>query len=76
MLIYQNLILIMLLKWIILFSGCSSLINIDLSNFNNNNVTSMVRMFFGCTSLTNIDLSNFNTNNVTCMGVCFGDVLL
>ena len=50
-----------------MFYGCSSLINIDLSNFNTNNVTNMNRMFFGCSSLKNIDLSNFNTNNVTHM---------
>ena len=48
-----------------MFSRCSSLTNIDLSNFNTNNVTDMSCMFQYCSSLTNIDLSNFNTNNVT-----------
>ena len=55
----------------LMFRGCSSLINIDLSNFNTNNVTNMGGMFDGCSSLTNIDLSNFNTNKVTDMGGMF-----
>ena len=54
-----------------LFYGCSSLTNIDLSNFNTKNVTDMGGMFSGCSSLTNIDLSNFNTNNVTDMSCMF-----
>ena len=40
-----------------MFSDCSSLTNIDLSNFNTNNVTNMGGMFCGCSSLTNINLS-------------------
>ena len=43
---------------------CNSLKNIDLSNFNTQNVKKMNAMFYGCDSLTNIDLSNFNTQNV------------
>ena len=31
---------------------CSSLTNINLSNFNTNNVTYMSDMFYGCSSLT------------------------
>ena len=54
-----------------MFSGCSSLTNINLSNFNSNHVTNMRWMFFGCFSLINIDLSNFNTNNVTNMSDMF-----
>ena len=54
-----------------MFYGCSSLTNIDLSNFNTNNVTYMNGMFGECTSLTNINLSNFNTNNVTDMNGMF-----
>jgi len=48
-----------------MFGGCSSLININLSNFNTNNATDMSGMFSGCSSLTYINLSNFNTNKVT-----------
>ena len=54
-----------------LFSKCNSLTNIDLSNFNTQNVTDMRYMFYGCNSLTNIDLSNFNTQNVTNMSYMF-----
>ena len=42
-----------------MFYECNSLKNIDLSNFNTQNVINMSRMFYGCKSLTNIDLSNF-----------------
>ena len=54
-----------------MFWGCSSLKEINLSNFNTNNVTKMYRMFYGCSSLKEINLSNFNTNNVTDMGGMF-----
>ena len=50
-----------------MFYGCSSLKEINLSNFNTNNVTNMSGMFEGCSSLKQINLSNFNTNNVTDM---------
>ena len=55
----------------IIYGDCESIINIDLSNFNTNNVTDMNGMFYGCSSLNNIDLSNFNTNNVTNMNGMF-----
>ena len=54
-----------------MFGGCSSLKNLNLSNFNTNNVTNMYCMFFHCSSLTNLNLSNFNTNNVTNMECMF-----
>ena len=31
-----------------MFNGCSSLKELNLSNFNTNNVTNMRGMFFGC----------------------------
>ena len=37
-----------------LFYECKSLITIDLSNFNTQNVTNMICMFFRCNSLLNI----------------------
>jgi surface protein len=55
-----------------MFYECSSLTNINLSNFNTQNVTNMSWMFGGCSSLTNINLSNFNTQNVTNMSLMFG----
>ena len=54
-----------------MFEGCSSLKNLDLSNFNTDNVTHMNDMFNKCSSLTNINLSNFNTNNVIYMSCIF-----
>ena len=56
-----------------MFSGCSNLKTIDLSNFNTANVTDMRSMFFNCTSLESLDLSNFNTDNVTSMGSMFSN---
>ena len=44
------------------------LTNINLSNFNANNISDMFSIFFGCYSLTNINLSNQNINNVSKMG--------
>ena len=55
------------------FKDYSSLTNINLSNFNTQNVTNMSYMFNYCSSLTNIDLSNFNTQNATDMSHMFGD---
>ena len=43
---------ILLSKINYMFYGCSSLININLSNFNTQNVTNMRWMFYGCSSLT------------------------
>ena len=34
-----------------MFAGCESLTNINLSNFNTQNVTNMSDMFYGCKSL-------------------------
>ena len=40
-----------------IFSNCSSLISIDLSNFNINNVEDMNHIFFKCSSLISLNLS-------------------
>jgi len=50
-----------------MFSGCSSLISLDLSHFNTENLCFMRDMFSGCSSLKNLNLSNFNTRNVFCL---------
>ena len=55
------------------FYNCYSLKNLNLSNFNTQNVTNMIDMFSGCNSLTNLNLSNFNTHNVTNMEFMFSD---
>ena len=54
-----------------IFCKCSSLTNINLSNFNTQNVTNMCWMFYECSSLTNIDLSKLNTQNVMDMSSMF-----
>ena len=50
-----------------MFWGCKSIINLDLSNFNTQNVTNMSHMFGGCNTLQNLNLFNFKTQNVTNM---------
>ena len=47
-----------------MFLNCSSLDELNLSNFNTNNVTYMSYMFYNCSSLKELNLSGFNTNNV------------
>ena len=54
-----------------MFSVCSSLKELNLSNFNTNNVTDMYSMFYECSSLNELNISNFNTNNVTNMRYMF-----
>ena len=54
-----------------MFWGCSSLEEINLSNFNTNNVTNMGGLFYKCFSLKELNISNFNTNNVTNMDLMF-----
>ena len=56
-----------------MFKGCSSLEEVNLSNFNTENVTNMECMFSRCKSLEKLDLSNFNTNKVNYMiGMLYG----
>ena len=50
-----------------MLNGCSPLKELNLSNFNANNVTNMESMFNGCSPLKELNISNFNTNNVTKM---------
>ena len=56
-----------------MFANCNSLTSLALSNFNTENVESMLGMFYGCSNLTSIDLSNFNTANVNDMRRMFQD---
>ena len=60
-----------LTKTCFLFYDCYSLIDLNLSNFNTQNITNISHMFGNCNSLTNINLSNFNTQNVTNMNSTF-----
>ncbi len=50
-----------------MFSGCSSLVNLDLSKFDTRNATNMSKMFYNCRSLSNLKLGEFNTGKVTSM---------
>ena len=54
-----------------IFSKCSSLTSLNLSNLNSDNVFYMREMFSKCSSLTKINLSNLNTENVTDMRYMF-----
>ena len=54
-----------------MFTGCSSLKYLNLSNFITKSVTHMSNLFQGCISLTSIDISNFNTENVISMAALF-----
>jgi len=44
-----------------MFSGCSSLKEIDLSSFKTDNVTDIREIFYKCSLLKEIDLSSFKT---------------
>lgn len=59
-----------------IFSYCTTLTELDLSNFNTSNVTNMSSMFFYCTNLETINFGdNFNTSNVTTMSSMFSHCL-
>ena len=58
-----------------MFCGCYSLKELNLNNFNTNNVTDMSWMFGGCSLLKELNLNNFNTNNVTNMNYMFSRCL-
>ncbi len=48
-----------------MFQECQSLTNLDLSNFNKENVANMSWMFSGCSELKNLDVSHFKTQKNT-----------
>ena len=54
-----------------MFSGCSNLTTLDISNFNTKKVTTMLSMFTCCYSLTTLKFSNFDTKNVKNMSGMF-----
>ena len=56
-----------------MFSDCSGLKSLDLSNFNTSSVTDMGGMFSDCSGLTSLDVTNFNTSSVTDMVGMFSD---
>ena len=57
-----------------LFYGCSSLTQVDVSNWNTNNVKDMQYLFCGCSSLQSVgDLSNWDVSKVNYMQRMFYD---
>jgi len=54
-----------------MFYNCSSLEELDLSNFNTSKLTNMQYTFYNCTDLTVLNLSGWNTSNVTNMYSAF-----
>ena len=54
-----------------MFSKCSCITNINLSNFDTKNVYNMGYMFSDCSSLSNLNIYNFITNNVYYMDFMF-----
>ena len=56
-----------------MFNKCSSLISLNLSHFNTNNVLNMQGMINTCSSLTSLNISNFKTNNVKDMSAMFNE---
>ena len=56
-----------------MFSGCSKLTSLDVTNFNTANVTNMGNMFSSCSALLSLDVTNFNTAKVTDMSYMFAN---
>ena len=55
-----------------MFQNCSSLEELNISNFNTNNTTNMSYMFYSCKALKELDVSKFNTEKATNMNFMFG----
>mgnify|MGYP000036027978 FL=1 len=54
-----------------MFSTCSNLVKLDLSNFNTESVENMRYMFEDCSNLFLLDVSSFSTENVVNMECMF-----
>jgi len=54
-----------------MFTSCSNITEIDLSNFDSSRVTNMSCMFSDCTSLISINFTNFRTSQVERMDFMF-----
>ena len=54
-----------------MFSGCSNLKHINLSNFDVSNIMQMEYMFYDCNSLSSLDLSNFKMNTLQSINFMF-----
>ena len=54
-----------------MFTGCSNLVQLDVSKFDTSKVVTMFCMFSGCYKLIQLNLSNFDTKRVTNMASLF-----
>lgn len=54
-----------------MFSGCKSLVQLDVSSFDTSHVTNMNSMFCWCESLESLDVSRFDTSKVANMRSMF-----
>ena len=54
-----------------LFSNMTSMVEVDLSNFDTTSITNMHDMFYGCESLTSINFKNIITTNLEDIGSMF-----
>ena len=54
-----------------MFKSCKSLVSLDLSSFNTENVKSMTYMFDECYSLTSLNFANFKVPNLKYMNYMF-----
>ena len=54
-----------------IFDYCTSLKEINLSNFNTNKIIRIDSLFRDCKSLEKINISNFNTDNLKVMFMMF-----
>ena len=56
-----------------MFRGCSSLQELDLTSFDTSKVTNMYSMFNDCSNLQELDVSEFDTSKVTDMSSMFNN---
>ena len=54
-----------------MFGGCTSLISMNLTNFNTSNLENINNLFYGCSSIISVDLSNWNIQNLKHMKYIF-----
>ena len=54
-----------------MFKGCTSLIKLDISNFNTDKVTYANGMFCECSKLNELNITNFKTDNIKDMSIMF-----
>jgi surface protein len=56
-----------------MFSNCSLLQSLDVSNWDTSNVTNVGHMFYKCNNIIDLDLSNFDVSNIASMSCIFKD---